>query len=102
MGGRLVNVMQNIRGQVGVPVGWSLQSFPRPDPDKVDDREKVIATERMLWRSNATLAADVGKPYAIEDEPLLITEAEWTAQEMAAANPTPPPKPRAAPKTRKR
>lgn len=89
MGGRLVHIMENIRGSVGVPVGWSVQTYPRPDPSRVDERTQVIAQERMLWRVDGRLAADVGKPYAIEDEPLLIPQPEWEAEQMAAAQPAP-------------
>ena len=64
---------------VGEPVksdGWSVATYPAPDPTLVDDRPKEKATERLFWRSDRCLAVAPGHEYAIEDRPLLVTQAE--------------------------
>lgn len=60
--------------------GWSFESYPRVDPRLIDQRPQVVATERMLWRKDYSLACNPGETYAEEDLPLLITRAEWQAE----------------------
>ncbi len=54
---------------------WSIGDFPKPPPP--DTRPTTVATERMLWRRDGSLAAARGHHYITEDEPLLITHTEW-------------------------
>jgi hypothetical protein len=43
-----------------------------------------VATERMLWRRDGSLCADVGKEYAVGDEHLLITHDEYVGNVPSA------------------
>lgn len=74
---------------------WDLATYPRPLPP--DERPKKVATERMLWKRDGSLAAAIGKEYLVEDEPLLITHDEFVA-----IDPTPDSLRPSAPKKAKR
>lgn len=71
----------------GLP--WSASSYPFPDERFApDERERTMATERLYWCSDGTLAFRAGVEYPIEDRPLLATWDELMA-------PKPEPKKRA-------
>jgi hypothetical protein len=63
---------------------WDLKSYPYPKPK--DERPMVVATERMLWKRDGSLAAAVGKEYPAEAGPLLTTEAEWLSRDHTPAS----------------
>jgi hypothetical protein len=64
----------------GVP--WSAQSYPWPDarlaPDP--DAEREVATERLYWRSDGTLAYRAGLEYPVEERELLCTHEELSSR----------------------
>lgn len=77
---RVVNTQEiaDIKGVVGeIRPGWSFQSWPRVDESRIDRREQVVATHRMLWRRDHSLACPIGDTYALEDLPLLMTQDEF-------------------------
>lgn len=79
---KLVNTIEIAANRPGgrMEPGWSLGTYPRVDPTRIDHRPKVVATERMLWRRDHSLACPVGEEYAEEDLPLLMTQAEFDSQ----------------------
>lgn len=58
------------------PIPWSIQSYPRPDPDYIEaaERETRVSENRLFWRRNGVMAYGAGQPHPIEEEPLLM---EW-------------------------
>jgi hypothetical protein len=78
---RLVNTIEIAQNRPTgrMEPGWSLGSYPHVDETRVDHRPKVVATERMLWRRDHSLACPEGDEYAEEDLPLLMTESEFHA-----------------------
>lgn len=52
-----------------------------PGKPPADTREKAVATERLLWRRDGSLAYAVGREYPIEELPLLIPHDEWIAEQ---------------------
>lgn len=82
MSGIKVDLPSTPRGTPpGEPPLWDLATYPRPAP--TDPRERKVATERLLWRRDGSLCAAPGQLYFAEDEPDLITEEEWLAEEAA-------------------
>lgn len=59
------------------PLRFDIGTYPKPGPP--DTRPRKVATCRMLWRRDGSLAAAVGKEYLEEDEPNLIPHDEWIA-----------------------
>jgi hypothetical protein len=78
---RMVNAKEILDARPGgaVEPGWDMVSYPWPSDRFKDDRPKAVATERMLWREDYRLCAAIGHEYAIEDEPLLMTQSEFDA-----------------------
>ena len=76
---KLIVRMEDMVGSHIVGQQWNIGEFPKPPPP--DERETAIATERMLWAHSGALAAPVGKPYFVDDLPMLITQSEWTVQQ---------------------
>lgn len=87
---KLVNTIEIAANRPGgrLEPGWSLGTYPRVDPTRIDHRPKVVATERMLWRRDHSLACPVGEEYAEEDLPLLMTVSEFEALTAPEPEPT--------------
>lgn len=62
---------------------WDMATYPRPLPP--DERPKKVATERMLWRRDGSLAAAPGREYLAADEPFLVTHVEYLAIQAGEA-----------------
>jgi hypothetical protein len=54
---------------------WTIGDYPKAPPP--DTRPRKVATARMLWRHDGSLAAAPGKTYLEEDEDKLITHDDW-------------------------
>jgi hypothetical protein len=60
-------------------VPWSLHTFPEPDKKRFGKKkgvEYIVATTRMYWRADRTLAYRAGAEYRADDIELLMTEEE--------------------------